>query len=153
MTHTLDQHMPNLWTTLDKTSGATIIDAEVAAFSKANEKIVKASNTHSKSKLQEPDPFDGFNSWKLCTFMLKCKLNFQDCPDLFTNDIAKVNYTLSFLKCSALDCFEPALLDLNEHNWLSDFQLFIEELKNNFRTYDPVSEAEAFPRNSGKMES
>jgi len=34
-------------------------------------------------------------------------------------------------------------LDLNKPTWLSDLQLFIEELKTNFRTYNPVGEAEA----------
>ena len=33
---------------------------------------------------------------------------------------AKVNYILSHLKGSALDCFESALFDLIEHLWLSD---------------------------------
>jgi len=50
---------------------------------------------------------------------------------------------LSFLKGSALDCFEPALLDPNEPIWLSDLTLFIEELKTKFGTYDPIGEAEA----------
>ena len=62
---------------------------------------------------------------------------------MFKSDTAKVNYMLSFLKGSALDCFEPALLDPNEPIWLSDLTLFIEELETNFGTYDPVSEAEA----------
>jgi len=34
-------------------------------------------------------------------------------------------------------------LDPIDPIWLSDLNLFIEELKTNFRTYDPVSEAEA----------
>ena len=50
---------------------------------------------------------------------------------------------MSFLKGSALDCFKPTLLDLNEPDWLLDLQLFIEELKTNFGTYDTASEAEA----------
>ena len=50
---------------------------------------------------------------------------------------------LSYLKGSALDCFEPALLNPNKPIWLSDLTLFIEELKINFRTQDPVGEAEA----------
>ena len=34
-------------------------------------------------------------------------------------------------------------MDLIEPIWLSDLNLFIEELETNFRTYDPVGEAEA----------
>src|SRR5467141_4933208 len=62
---------------------------------------------------------------------------------MFKSDTDKVNYMLSYLKGSALDCFEPALLDPNEPQWLSNFTLFIEELEANFVTYDPVGEAEA----------
>src|SRR5467141_5478847 len=62
---------------------------------------------------------------------------------MFKSDTDKVNYMLSYLKGSALDCFEPALLDPNEPQWLSNFTLFIEELEANFGTYDPVGEAEA----------
>src|SRR5882724_5551378 len=62
---------------------------------------------------------------------------------MFKSDTAKVNYMLSFLKGSALDCFEPALLDPNEPIWLSDLTLCIEELETNFGTYNPVGEAEA----------
>src|SRR5882724_5228093 len=54
-----------------------------------------------------------------------------------------VNYVLSFLKGTALDCFESAILDPIKPQWLSDFDLFIKELKANFVTYNPVSEAEA----------
>jgi len=39
--------------------------------------------------------------------------------------------------------FDPALLDPNEPAWILDLHLFIKELKTNFGTYDPVSEAEA----------
>src|SRR6266481_6437147 len=113
------------------------------AFVKAIDTIVKA-NMLSKVKLWEPDPFDSFNSHKLRTFILQCKLNFWDHLDLFKDDSTKVNYIFSYLKGSqnALDCFEPALLDPIEPAWLSDFALFIQELEDNFRFYDLVSKAE-----------
>ena len=34
------------------------------------------SNLPSRVKIREPDPFDGSNPKKLCTFLLQCKLNF-----------------------------------------------------------------------------
>ena len=122
------------------------------AFVKAIDSIVKA-NMPSKVKLQEPDPFDSSNSHKLHTFILQCKLNFWDCPDLFKDDSTKVNYILSYLKGSALDCFEPGLLDPMEPAWLSDFALFIQELEDNFGSYDPVSEAEAELEGLGMQEN
>jgi len=101
------------------------------------------ANNSSKPKLREPDPFDGSNPCKLRTFNLQCKLNFRDRKDMFEDDTEKVNYVLSYLKGTALDCFESAILDPIEPQWLSDFDLFVEELEANFGTYNPVGEAEA----------
>src|SRR5882724_36673 len=117
-------------------------EAKATVFAEAIGKVLRMNNS-SKPKLWEPDPFDGSDSRKLCTFILQFKLNFQDCKDLFEDDTDKVNYVLSFLKGTALDCFESAVLDPVEPAWLLDFNLFLEELKANFRTYDPVSKAEA----------
>src|SRR5882672_5207478 len=111
-------------------------------FTKAIGELVKTGGS-SKPKLREPDPFYGSNSQKLHTFILQCRLNFRDCPDLFQDDKSKVNYGLSYLKGTALDCFESAILDPDEPDWASDFNLFTNELTSNFRTYNPVSEAEA----------
>src|SRR6266481_188049 len=115
-------------------------DAEVLAS--AIDRVVK-SNLPNKVKLWDPDPFDRSDTRKLRTFVLQCKLNFRDRSDLFQDDTTKVNYMLSYLKGTALDCFEPALLETPEPAWLSDFTLFLEELEASFRSYDPVSEAEA----------
>src|SRR5882724_11838159 len=92
---------------------------------------------------QEPDPFDGSDSRKLHTFILQCKLIFRDHPNPFQDNTTKVKYILSHLKGSTLDYFEPTLLDPIEPIWLLDLNLFIEELKTNFGTYDPVGEAES----------
>src|SRR5882724_3093285 len=129
-------HIETLDETPEETLGTTNHEAE--AFAKAN-----YGSSKSKPKLQEPNPFDGFNSQKLRTFILQCKLNFRDHPDQFQDDTTKVNYILSHLKGSTLDCFKPALLDPIEPIWLSDLNLFIEELETNFGTYDPVGKAEA----------
>ena len=101
------------------------------------------SNPPSRVKIREPDPFDGSDPKKLRTFLLQCKLNFRDRKDLFKDETTKVNYVLSYLKGSALDCFEPGLLDPIEPAWCSDFDLFSEELEANFGTFDPIGEAEA----------
>src|SRR5882724_3496253 len=126
----------------DNTPVSNLHKAKATTFTEAIGKALRTNNS-SKPKLQEPDPFDGSKSQKLCTFILQCKLNFRDRKDLFEDDTNKVNYVLSFLKGTALDCFESAVLDPVEPPWLSDFDLFIEELEANFRTYDPVGEAEA----------
>jgi len=71
---------------------------------------------------------------QLCTFILQCKLNFQDHKALFEDNTNKVNYVLSFLKGTALDCFESTILDPIEPIWLLVFNLFFEELKANLET-------------------
>src|SRR5882724_3632007 len=125
----------------DDDTPVTNSQADATAIAEAIGKVLKTNN--SKPKLREPDPFDGSNPHKLRTFILQCKLNFRDRKDAFEDDSDKVNYVLSYLKGTALDCFESAILDPIEPLWLLDFDLFIEELKANFRTYNPISEAEA----------
>src|SRR5882724_2078202 len=69
-------------------------EAETLRFIMAINKLVQSHPSTSKPKLQEPNPFDGSDPKKLCTFMFQCKLNFRDHKDLFNNEETKVNYTL-----------------------------------------------------------
>jgi hypothetical protein len=64
---------------------------------------------------------------------------------VFSSGSAKVTYALSYLKGTALDWFEPALLEadpIDEPIWLSNYEEFVSELKVNFGPYDPEGEAE-----------
>src|SRR6266481_187102 len=101
-------------------------DAEVLAST--IDRVVK-SNLPNKVKLRDPNLFDGSDTRKLRTFVLQCKLNFCDCSDLFQDDTMKVNYMLSYLKGTALDCFEPMLLETPEPMWLSNFSLLLKSWK------------------------
>src|SRR5882724_3207130 len=118
-------------------------EPEADKFVKAINKLVQSCTSMSKTKLWEPDPFNGSNIKTLCTFIFQCKLNFQDHKDLFSTKEDKVNYALSHLKGITLDCLEPILLGLNDPIWLLDFNLFIMELKNNFGSFNPEGKAEA----------
>jgi hypothetical protein len=62
----------------------------------------------------------------------------------FSGDLAKVNYSLSFLKGTALNYFKPYLTDNpdNEPNWLSDYYTFVKELMINFGPYDSIADME-----------
>ena len=93
-------------------------------LAKAIDAVVK-SNLLDKVKLHKPNPFDGSSSKKLHTFLLQCKLKFQDQKDLFQDDSVKVNYILSYLKGPALNCFEPRLLEPYKPPWLSDYDFFV----------------------------
>src|SRR5882724_7820666 len=109
----------------DDDTPVTNSQADATAIAEAIGKVLKTNN--SEPKLREPDPFNGSNPRKLRTFILQCKLNFRDRKDAFEDDSDKVNYVLSYLKGTALDCFESAVLDPIEPLWLLDFDLFIEE--------------------------
>ena len=69
-----------------------------------------------RTKVKEPDTFDGSNPWKLKAFIVSLQLNFNDRPTAFVADANKVNYAISFLSGTALDWFEPDILHPNPQN-------------------------------------
>src|SRR3954447_6605954 len=98
------------------------------------------------SKVCEPDQFDG-DSRKLCAFLMQLELNFNDRPTAFSDDRAKVNYALSFLKGNALDWFEPTFANMVPGtslgpSWLRNYSEFVKILQTNFGPYDQVRDAE-----------
>lgn len=96
-------------------------------------------------KPRDPDPFDGSDPRKLNTFLLQLQFYFQNCSSAFRDDFAKVSFALSYLKGTALEFFEPQLLevpDLRLIPWLSEYTLFVVELRSNFGTIDPEGDAE-----------
>ena len=99
-----------------------------------------------KTKVREPNTFDGSNPRKLRTFLVLCELNFQNCPKAFATDHAKVTYTQSYLRGMALEWFEPDLLNASNPNahpiWMDSYHQFVSELKANFSLHDPVRDAE-----------
>ena len=62
---------------------------------------------------------------------------------MFADDSAKVTYTLSYLKGTELDWFEPSLTSGNDISWLSDYSKFVSELRIHFGPFDPEGEAKA----------
>jgi hypothetical protein len=101
-----------------------------------------------KTKLRAPNPFDGMETSKLRFFLIQCQLNFTDRPSTFMTDQAKVNYAMSYLKGVALAWFEQYYLETPTPGvppplFMTDYEAFCEELKNNFRPSDPVRDAES----------
>jgi len=86
-------------------------------------------------------------------FILQHRLNFQDHQILFQDNTAMVNYIFSFLKGSALDCFEPTLFGPEQTFLAVGYELFIEELKTNLRTYDPIGEVGSQTRSTSSNSS
>ena len=104
------------------------------------------SGSSTRTKLREPDQFDGTDPKKLRTFLIQCELNFRDRPRAFSTDRAKVTFAQSFLKGMALEWFEPDLLEsihAYEPLWMSSWKEFVIELQSTFGPHDPVADAES----------
>src|SRR5882724_6249648 len=69
----------------DDTPVSNSHEAKATASAEAISKVLRTNNS-SKPKLWEPDPFDSSDSHKLHTFILQCKLNFQDRKDPFEDN-------------------------------------------------------------------
>ena len=108
----------------------------------------KCTNDSSSScaKVREPDTFDGTDPKKLRTFLVQCKLCFQDRPKAFRQDRAKVTFAQSYLKGMTLEWFELDLLDpgspAQRPRWMDSWIDFITELQKTFGAHDPVADAE-----------
>jgi hypothetical protein len=108
-------------------------------------KTLQSSKDSGRTKVREPDCFDGSNPKKLRTFLVQCELNFQDRPAVFSNHRAKVNFALSYLSGTALAWFEPNLLPRPfevSPRWLDNYFYFTQELRQHFGPYDAEAEAE-----------
>ena len=99
-------------------------------------------NTNSRgTKAHIPDTFSGTESDKLNNFLFQCRLYF--CANLaqFDMDIAKINFTMTYLTRVAQDWFEVGLNQEDQgilQDWLSDWNLFVDELHRHFGLSDPV---------------
>ena len=95
-----------------------------------------------RSKVQEPDVFDGSDTRKLWAFLVQCQLNFNSKPRAFQTDTSKVNYAISYLKGTMLDWFKPGLMSDDPLDWISNYSKFTSKLKHNFGPHDPKGDAE-----------
>ena len=101
-----------------------------------------SSSSHSIGKVKEPNTFDGSEPWKLNNFILLCNLYFRNNPSYY-DDEPKVIFALSFLCGTALEYFEPAILDSNETPpWMDNWSAFIRTLRTQFGPIDPTADAE-----------
>ena len=98
-----------------------------------------------KGNVRDPDQYDGSDTTKLCPFLAQLELVFKARPRTFALETKKVTYAISYLKGTALQWFEPYLLEsqtLNPPNFMVDFEAFKNELRTNFGPYDAVGTAE-----------
>lgn len=95
-----------------------------------------------KAKAKEPDTFDGSDPKKLNNFILLCNLFFRNSP-AYSDDKHKVTFALSYLRGTALEYFEPSILDSDEvPDWMDNWSAFIRTLRVQFGPIDPTADAE-----------
>ena len=101
-------------------------------------------NTNSRgTKACIPDTFSDTEPDKLNNFLFQCCLYFHTNPAQFDTDIAKINFTMTYLTRVAQDWFEVSLNQEDQgilQDWLSDWNLFVDELCQYFGLLDPVGE-------------
>ncbi|KAG6326659.1 hypothetical protein ID866_12430 [Astraeus odoratus] len=121
-----------------------VLTNAITCLSNATRRRPKDSGA-ARTKVHEPDTFDGMDPKKLCEFLVQCELNFCNRPQAFRSDARKVGFALSFLKGIALAWFEPDLLNAipgTEPAWADNYSEFVIELTTNFSPHDPVGDAE-----------
>ena len=93
-------------------------------------------------KAKEPDTFDGSDSRKLNNFILLCNLYFRHNPS-YEEDATKVTFALSYLRGTALEYFEPAILESDDYfDWMDNWSAFLRTLRTQFGPIDPTGDAE-----------
>ncbi|KAL7279714.1 hypothetical protein ACG7TL_006121 [Trametes sanguinea] len=98
-----------------------------------------------RHNVREPDQFDGSDPNKLRLFFAQLELVFKARPRTFDSEEKKVTYAISFLKGTALQWFEPYLLEGASDNpplFMYSYEAFQDELRVNFGPYDASGAAE-----------
>ena len=125
---------------LDTTSTQTLAEAIMLMTAELRRRDGTQSNH--KVKAKEPDTFDGSDPKKLNNFILLCNLYFRNNP-AYEDDTNKVTLALSYLRGTALEFFEPSLLDDDEYPvWMDNWSAFVRTLRTQFGPIDPTADAE-----------
>jgi len=101
-------------------------------------------NTNSRgTKAHIPDTFSGTEPDKLNNFLFQCRLYFHANLAQFDTEIVKINFAMIYLTRVVQDWFEVGLNQEDQgilQNWLSNWNLFVDELHRHFGLLDPVGE-------------
>ncbi|KIN94581.1 hypothetical protein M404DRAFT_34922 [Pisolithus tinctorius Marx 270] len=132
---------------LDTEPAIMVLDNLASAIKLLARNACTSPESSSRTKLHEPNTFDGTNPKKLRAFFIQCKLNFQDRPWAFRTNRAKVIFAQSYLKGMALEWFKLDLLRLDNPNswplWMDSWREFVLELQTTFGPHDLVADAKS----------
>ena len=109
-----------------------------------NSNQIPGLNTNTRgTKAHISNTFSGTEPDKLNNFLFQCRLYFHANPVQFDMDIAKINFAMTYLTGVAQDWFEVGLNQEDQgilQGWLSNWNLFVNELCRHFGLSDPVGE-------------
>ena len=101
-------------------------------------------NTNTReTKAHIPNTFSGTELDKLNNFLFQYRLYFHANLAQFDMDIVKINFTMTYLTGVAQDWFEVGLNQEDQgilQDWLSNWNLFVDELCWHFGLSDPIGE-------------
>ncbi|KIO05097.1 hypothetical protein M404DRAFT_141962, partial [Pisolithus tinctorius Marx 270] len=131
----------------DTEPAVAVFDSLASAIKLLARSACTSPESSSRTKLCNPNTFDRTDPKKLHAFFIQCELNFQDRPQAFRTDHAKVIFAQSYLKGMALEWFEPDLLRLNDPDdwplWMDSWREFILELQTTFSPHNLVADTES----------
>ena len=110
------------------------VDDLISALKSFGGSSSKAGNI---GQIREPEPFSGKDLTKLKAFLFQCHLYFRGLSD-FEDGSRRVTFALSYLWDVAQEWFEPRISGLTDNypEWLDNWNLFVDELQNNFGPFD-----------------
>lgn len=126
-------------------AGAIAYLAQTITYDRATQNQNQSGASSERNNVREPDQFDGTEPTKLRLFFAQLELVFKARPRTFNSEEKKVTYGISYLKGTALQWFEPYLLESDSENppiFMTDYETFKEELRVNFGPYDASGAAE-----------
>lgn len=99
-------------------------------------------------KVAPPETFHGRNKAKLAHFLLGLTIVLESQPSRFPTDKTKINYAISFLRDEAMAWIEPFAIKKEEDQptFMTDYGLFVKELKIIFGDPDEIATAERLLR-------